>query len=252
MQVFKATPLHTFETGAYLIQQQETTWGEYLSWLDSLPAGERAAHVPRAPDLELRRVGDTWELRRDGLKPYACGVVSHPTIDAVRHLRDVAQLAPDDIQEIHAEVNPYVLELMGKREPTVGLEGKFSIYHCAAIGYIDGTARVRQFTDAAVQRPDVVALRGRVRVETDHGLATNAARVRLVAKDGTNFEDHVEAATGTPANPMPDPEVVDKFVDLVGERMTPLDARRLAARALAVSELADVGELVAQLGGSGA
>jgi len=204
------------------------------------------------PEVATRGLGDTWELRRDGLKPYACGVVSHPTIDAVRHLRDVAQLAPDDIQEIHAEVNPYVLELMGKREPTVGLEGKFSIYHCAAIGYIDGTARVRQFTDAAVRRPEVVALRGRVRAETDHGLATSAARVRLIAKDGTSWEERVEVATGTPDNPMSDAEVVDKFVDLVAERMTPLEARGLAARAMAVGEVADVRELIAQLGGSGA
>ena len=112
------------------------------------------------PEAATRDLGETWELRRDGLKPYACGVVSHPTIDAVRHLKELCGLSPDGIEEIHAEVNPYVLELMGKREPTVGLEGKFSIYHCAAIGYIDGTARVRQFTDEAVRRPEVAGAPG--------------------------------------------------------------------------------------------
>jgi 2-methylcitrate dehydratase PrpD len=199
------------------------------------------------PDAATRELGETWELRRDGLKPYACGVVSHPTIDAVRHLKQLAGVAPEAIEEIHAEVNPYVLELMGKREPTVGLEGKFSIYHCAAIGYIDGTARVRQFSDEAVRRPEVVALRGKVRAETNEELATSAAKVRLIAADGASWEDHVAAATGTPDNPMSDAEVIDKFLDLVADRMTPLRARRVAAVALAAGELNDVKELLAEL-----
>jgi 2-methylcitrate dehydratase PrpD len=199
------------------------------------------------PEAATRDLGQTWELRRDGLKPYACGVVSHPTIDAARHLKELAGVSPDDIEEIHAEVNPYVLELMGKREPTVGLEGKFSIYHCAAIGYIDGTARVRQFTDAAVRRPEVVALRGKVHVETTHELATSAARVRLTATDGSSWEDHVAAATGTPDNPMSDADVIEKFLDLVADRLTPLDARRIATTALEATNVTDVRELVAEL-----
>ena len=73
--------------------------------------------------------------------------------------------------------------------------------------------------------------------------------MRLSATDGTSWEDHVAAATGTPDNPMSDADVVDKFVDLVDDRMTPLDARRVAAAALAATEIADVRELVAQLTG---
>src|SRR5205823_2987148 len=96
------------------------------------------------PSVATTELGERWELRQNGQKPYACGVVSHPTIDAVRHLRKASGLLPEDVDSIRARVNPYVLELMGKTELSVGLEGKFSIYHCAAVGYIDGTARVRQ------------------------------------------------------------------------------------------------------------
>ena len=76
----------------------------------------------------------------------------------MRRLRARTGVAAEEIEEVRAHVNPYVLELMGKTDLTMGLEGKFSIYHCAAVGYIDGTARVRQFTDEAVRRPEVVAL----------------------------------------------------------------------------------------------
>src|SRR5437899_12718566 len=136
-----------------------------------------------APDGTTCVVGEDWELRNNGQKPYACGVVSHPTIDSVRQLRAETVLSHEQTTEIRAAVNPYVLELMGKREPSVGLEGKFSIFHCAAIGYVDGAARVRQFTDEAVRRPEVVALRRRVVAEVDPQLPTSAARVRLTGSD---------------------------------------------------------------------
>lgn len=210
--------------------------------------GYWAVLSPRAdPERATLDLGRTWELRQDGLKPYACGVVSHPTIDAMRYLRQAAGIPGEELAEVRADVNPYVLELMGKREPSVGLEGKFSIYHCAAIAYLDGAARVRQFTDEAVRRQDVVALRRKVRAEPDASLSTGAARVRLSAKDGRTWERHVAAASGTPSNPMTDEDLLEKFLDLVAERLDSDRAHRLATGALRAADVADVRELTAHL-----
>jgi len=184
------------------------------------------------PDRAMKGLGEAWELRHDGLKPYSCGVVSHPTIDAMRHLRQTAQVPADQISEVQARVNPYVLELMGKLAPQVGLEGKFSIYHCAAIAYLDGAARVRQFSDEAVLRPDVVALRQKVRAEIDAALPTSAARVRLVVADGRSWEESVDAASGTPENPMTDQELMEKTLDLVDGRLERRVVTSLAERIL--------------------
>jgi 2-methylcitrate dehydratase PrpD len=199
------------------------------------------------PATATADLGQRWELRQNGQKPYACGVVSHPTIDAVRHLRESADLPPEEVESIRAEVNPYVLELMGKTDLNVGLEGKFSIYHCAAIGYIDRTARVRQFTDEAVHRADVVALRSKVRAETDEALPTSSARVHLTGRDGRVWEEIVQAATGTPGNPMSDGDLVDKFLDLVADRFTPIRAKQIANQALAAADITDVRELTVLL-----
>jgi 2-methylcitrate dehydratase PrpD len=192
-------------------------------------------------------LGQRWELRNNGQKPYACGVVSHPTIDAVCHLREAAGVPAEEIDSISARVNRYVLELMGKTDLSVGLEGKFSIYHCAAIGYIDGAARVRQFTDEAVLRSDVVELRSRVRADTDAALPTSSARVQLTARDGRVWEEFVEAATGTPGNPMSDADLVDKFLDLVTDRLGPIRAKELANRALGAEDLGDTRDLIGLL-----
>ncbi len=202
------------------------------------------------PERAVAELGQRWELHRDGLKPYSCGVVSHPTIDAVRRLREKAGIPAGEIAEIRADVNPYVLELMGKREPSAGLEGKFSIYHCAAVAYIEGTARVRQFTDEIVRREDIMALRRKVVATTTDELPISAARVQLVATDGRTWQESVEAATGTPGNPMKDEEVVDKVLDLVADRMEPNRARAVAEQALAIEESGNVRQFMALVTGS--
>jgi 2-methylcitrate dehydratase PrpD len=86
----------------------------------------------------------------------------HPAIDAAIQLRNQYQLKPDQIDTINLRVNPLVLELTGKKAPTAGLEGKFSIYHAVAVAIVEGAAGEKQFSDRAVQDPVIVALRTRV------------------------------------------------------------------------------------------
>jgi hypothetical protein len=46
---------------------------------------------------------------------------------------------------------------------------------------------------------------------------------------------------------MSDADVIEKFLDLVADRLTPLDARRIATTALEATNVTDVRELVAEL-----
>ena len=159
-------------------------------------------------------LGTRWEFPNNGIKPYACGVVTHPIIDGVRQLRE-AGVAADRVQQIRARVHPLVLELTGKREPRVGLEGKFSVYHCAAMALLDGNAGPGQFTDEAVMRPAAVELRRKVAVSPDPALRENQAEVTVTLADGRELTEWVEAATGSPENPMADEELRGKVHDLV-------------------------------------
>ncbi len=71
------------------------------------------------------------------------------------------------IARIDLDVHPLVLELTGKTNPQVGLEGKFSVYHCAACAIIYGDGGEAQFSDARVREPAVIALRDRVKATAD-------------------------------------------------------------------------------------
>ena len=107
-------------------------------------------------------LGQRYEAALNTYKPFACGIVMHPAIDAAIQLRNEFHLTAGQVRQIRIKVNPLVLELTGKQTPTQGLEGKFSIYHAVAIALIEGAGGEKQFSDRAVQNPSVVELRGKV------------------------------------------------------------------------------------------
>ena len=167
------------------------------------------------PEALVDGLGNAWEIERVGVKPYACGVVAHPPIDAARRLRSEAGVQPDEVEAIELRVNPLVVELTGKLQPRTGLEGKFSTVHCAAVAMIDGRAGPRQFTDEAVVRGDIVALRDRIRLHPDDSVSHSQAVAVARLRDGREVTVEVAAATGTPENRMSETELHAKFQDLV-------------------------------------
>jgi 2-methylcitrate dehydratase PrpD len=189
-------------------------------------------------------LGEQWEIFRNGFKPYSCGVVTHPGIDAVRRLGSVHGVKPAEVESIDLRVHPLVLELTGKTEPQTGLEGKFSIGFASAIALIEGTARQRQFTDEKVVRPDVVALLQRVHPVADTSLSHTEAVATGRLKDGRSITEHVTAATGTPENPISDAELREKFLDLVEPVLGIPAGERIAELVARLETLPDVSEIV--------
>ena len=57
----------------------------------------------------------------------------------------------DQIARIDLAVHPLVLELTGKRTPRSGLEGKFSVFHCAAAAIIDGAGGEVEFSGTGLR-----------------------------------------------------------------------------------------------------
>ncbi|HVE86701.1 MAG TPA: formylglycine-generating enzyme family protein, partial [Myxococcales bacterium] len=45
-QFFSTVPIHQVETGPYLIAEDETTYAEWIEFLEALPPGERRRHAP--------------------------------------------------------------------------------------------------------------------------------------------------------------------------------------------------------------
>ena len=168
-------------------------------------------------DALLGGLGERWELKMNGLKPYANGVVSHPLQDAVIELRNAHRLVADQVEAIEARVHPLVLELMNRPAPQRGLEGKFSFQHCAAAALVDGAGHDAQFSDAKVNDPVISRVRSTVKATVDPALREEEVYVTIVLRNGRRVETHVSHATGSPENPMSDAVLEKKFRDLAGE-----------------------------------
>ena len=159
-------------------------------------------------------LGERYEILLNTYKPFACGIVLHPIIDACLQLRAAHHLTPDAIDRIDLAVHPLVLELTGRRTPQTGLEGKFSVYFAAAVAIASGAAGVKQFTDEWVRQPAVVALRERVTATVDPSITEAQTRAVITLKDGRRLEKFIEHATGSVEQPMSDADLDAKVRDL--------------------------------------
>jgi 2-methylcitrate dehydratase PrpD len=174
-------------------------------------------------------LGDRFELLLNTYKPFACGVVMHPTIDACLQLRAEHRLTADQIARIDLAVHPLVLELTGKRTPQTGLEAKFSIYTAAALAIVAGGAGPKQFSDALVKDAALVALRDRVTATATPGVGEAQVRVAITLNDGRRLEKAIEHVMGSVERPMSDADLDAKFLDLADGVLPAARARQLLA-----------------------
>ena len=189
------------------------------------------------------RLGETWELAENTYKPFACGIVIHPVIDGCIELRNEHHVKAEDIERIDVAVHPLVLELTGKTRPAVGLEGKFSVFHCAAVAIIDGAVGEAQFSDARVVDPRVTALRDRVRAVVDPATHEDAADIRITMRDGRVLHRHVEHAIGSLARPMSDADLEAKFRGLCAPVLDAAAVDALVRATLQLDSMASAGAL---------
>ncbi|HEY4998316.1 MAG TPA: MmgE/PrpD family protein [Usitatibacter sp.] len=155
-------------------------------------------------------LGERFEISFNTYKPFACGIVIHPTIDAAVQLRAKGVKA-EEVDRVELRVHPLVLELTGKKEPQDGLQGKFSVYHGFAAGLIFGRAGEGEYDDAIVRRDDVTALRRKVVATADEAIGEASADVTAILKDGRKVRVFVEHAVGSLERPMSDKDLEMKF-----------------------------------------
>ena len=159
-------------------------------------------------------LGTRFEISFNTYKPFACGIVIHPSIDAAAQLR-ARGVALRDVERIELRVHPLVLELTGKKEPADGLQAKFSVYHGVAAGLAFGRAGEEEFTDEVVRRDDIVALRRKVVAVVDPAIDEASADLVATLVGGRREHIFVEHAIGSLQRPMSDADLDAKFASLV-------------------------------------
>jgi 2-methylcitrate dehydratase PrpD len=180
-----------------------------------------------------------YELRSNTYKPFPCGIVNHPTIDGAIQLHHEHHPAPESIAAVRLRVAPLVLDLCNQTNITKGLQGKFSVYHGAAIGLVRGKAGIQEYTDAAVNDPAIKYVRERATAVGDSSITEDQAHIEVELTNGDKLTRFVEKSLGNINRPLTDRQLEDKFRDQAGPR-----ADSILAQCWQIDSLADVNDLI--------
>lgn len=188
-------------------------------------------------------LGKRYEAALNTYKPFACGIVMHPAIDAAVQLRNENKLTPDQIERVDLKVHPLVLELTGKKTPQTGLESKFSIYHAVTVGIVEGAGGEKQFSDRAAKDPTIVALRSKVNPVVTPGIDAAQVDMTIVTKDGRSLHKYIQHAIGSVEVPMTDQQLETKFSDLADGVIPAAKIRQVMDSCWTVETLANAGDI---------
>jgi 2-methylcitrate dehydratase PrpD len=217
-------------------------------------AGEQGIEGPRgfaavqAAQYDLSKItaglGSDFQIRENTYKPYPCGLVVHPTIDGCIDLFRDYRPAPEAIRAVRVRVAPLVMDLCNKRNITRGLEGKYSIYHSAAVGLVRGKAGLQEYTDEAVNDPIVKRVRECVTAVPDNSITEDQSHIEVDLVSGQKLIRFVEESLGNLRRPLTDRQLEEKFRDQAVTRLPVAQVDDLISQCWRLDELSSAGDLV--------
>lgn len=193
------------------------------------------AHEHTLRLLSPADVAERMVLLDNTYKPFPCGIVAHPAIEAGVNLHDRFGDDVEAIEAVTVHCNPLVPELMGRPNATTGLEARFCAIHGVAVGLLYGKGGLAEFSDEQAVNPTVVALRAKTKLAPDQACPRDAATVTVTWKDGRSESSEVLQASGSLERPLSDAALMAKFVSLV-EPVLPGMSDAVATSALDVGE----------------
>lgn len=189
-------------------------------------------------------LGGRFELLRNTYKPYPCGIVIHPIIDACLKLRQDHHPDPDQIAGVAIGASPGAMALCNNRDPDTQMRAHVSLHHWTAAAFIRGTATIQDMdTETAVKDPALRAFQSKVNATLDPSLAGDQAEVTVTMRDGTRYFQRTEHGIGSRLNPMTDADLERKFSGLAEPVAGAARTRELIGRTWQIEAAPDAGEL---------
>ena len=217
-------------------------------------SGERGIEGPRgfahvlAASRDLSEIttqlGVDFDLRENTYKPFPCGIVNHPTIDGAIQIHNEHRPDPASIVAVRLRVAPLVLDLCNQQNITKGLQGKFSVYHGAAVGLVRGKGGLREYTDEAVNDPAIKRVRELTTATGDPSVTEDQVHVEVELRDGRKLSKFVEQSLGNIHRPLTDKQLEEKFRDQAILVLPAREVESVIQLCWKIDQLDDVGDLV--------
>ncbi len=205
----------------------------------------------KQPDLSLLtgRLGMHYEILANTYKPYACGIVIHPMIDAALEMKKEHGLDAAMIERVWVNAAAVALALCDRRHPKDEFEGQVSLYQWIAAALVRGRAGIPECTDSAIVDPALVAFRERITATIEPGMPIDGVDMTITLNDGRTLEKRVRDCIGSKGRPMTDTELEVKFSDQAAAVIGPAATQTLMADCWRLEALTDASVLVRRAAG---
>jgi 2-methylcitrate dehydratase PrpD len=162
--------------------------------------------------------GKVWTIVEPGvsIKPYPCGVLTHPTIDLMLKLVIEHRIEPDQIESVKVHAGSNILNPIRYPVAANHLQAKFSLPAALAMIALTRQAGKREFSDEFVASAPMQAMQKRIATELDPqiekmGFDKMRSRITIRLKNGRAVEGWAdERYRGGPENPLSDADLEAK------------------------------------------
>jgi len=230
-------PAHAGEMGlraAFLAQQGFTGTHGFIEH----PRGFGAMFGQVANlDAILDGFGERFEVMNNTYKPFPCGIVVHPLIDACLQIARKGAPPPGRIRKIAARVHQDTVTLANRPHPATEGQSSVSLQHWAVCALVDGAVGMQTKTFARINDPQIRAMRDLVEAEVDPSLSSAGASVVVTLDDGTTIARHVSDCVGSLNQPMSDADLAEKFRAQALEVLPAASVDRLLERSWRLADL---------------
>ena len=158
-------------------------------------------------------------------------------------------IKPAEVKKVAVGVNRLNVNALLHNLPTNELQAKFSMQFCMAILLLRRKAGLAEFTDEVVNRPDVKAMIEKIDYSV-HPVAEAAGYEKMTTiidielTDGRAISGRADFGKGSPANPMTDDELADKFRECAAWGKLPRSsAEKVIAMVFSLEKLKNIREL---------
>lgn len=159
-----------------------------------------------------------WSIVEPGvsIKPYPCGVLTHPTIDLMVKLVAEHDVKPDDIEAVKVYAGTNILKPIRYPIAANHLQAKFSLPAALAMIALVRKAGKREFADEFVGSAPMQSMQRRISTELDPdiermGFDKIRSRIAIRLKGGRTVEGWAdERYRGGPENPLSDADLEAK------------------------------------------
>ena len=172
-------------------------------------------------DRLIGKLGNPWAIISPGVsfKPYPCGSLSHPSMDAMLKVVVDNDLKPEQIKAVRLRAGNNILEPLRYTIAKTELEAKFSVPFLMSAVILRRRAGMREFTDEFVASAPVQAMMPNVTAVRDEAIEKMGFdKIRSIVEvdlvDGRMLVQRSDDRyRGGPDNPFSRDDLRAKFVD---------------------------------------